>query len=221
MSSHTLAMTPRIHGYLMKSVLRDPKPLAELRRETEPMELAGMQISPEQGQFIALLVETLGVRRYLEIGTFTGYSSLCVALAMPADGRVVAVDRSKEWTDVARRYWRKAGVAEKIDLRLGEGRGTLDAMLKSGEANGYDLAFIDADKVNYDEYYERCLKLVRPGGMIALDNMLWGGAVADPARRDEDTVAIRKLNAKIRGDTRVACAMVPIGDGLMLCRRRG
>lgn len=220
MSTRTLAMTPRIHEYLMQSVLRDTPLLAELRFETESLEFSGMQISPEQGQFLALLVEALGVRRYLEVGAFTGYSSLCVALALPADGRVVALDRSKDWTDIARRYWLRAGVAAKIDLRLGQARDTLDAMLDAGEANSYDLAFIDADKVGYDAYYERCLKLVRPGGTIALDNMLWGGAVAEPDRDDEDTVSIRELSRKIRDDARVACSLVPIGDGLMLCRRR-
>lgn len=220
MSSRTLAITPRIHDYIMQSALRDPPLLAELRRETEPMELAGMQISPEQGQFLALLVEAMGVRRYLEIGTFTGYSSLSVALALPGEGRITALDRNKDWTDVARRYWQRAGVAGKIELRLGQARDTLDALLAGGETGAYDLAFIDADKVNYDVYYERCLKLVRPGGIIALDNMLWGGAVAAPDRNDEDTAAIRALNRKIRDDARVTCALVPIGDGLMLCRRR-
>lgn len=220
MASRTLGMTDRVHEYLMESALRDAPVLAALRRATEPIELAAMQISPEQGQFMALLIELMGAKRYLEIGTFTGYSALCAALAMPADGRVTALDRSREWTDIARRHWRDAGVEHKIDLRLGDARQSLDAMLAAGTAARFDLAFIDADKPNYDAYYERCLELVRPGGLIALDNMLWGGAVADPAKSDEDTVAIRALNRKIRDDARVTASLVPIGDGLMLCRRR-
>lgn len=223
MSSRTLAMTDRIYAYMMDEVTREAPILAELRRETKSMPMAGMQISPEHGQFMGLLIELTGARRYLEIGTFTGYSALVAALAMAPDGRVVCLDKSEEWTGVARRYWQKAGVADRIELRLGPGLETLDRMLAKGPATGggaFDLAFIDADKVNYDGYYERCLKLVRPGGLIALDNMLWGGDVADPAVTDEDTVALRALNRKIRDDGRVTCSMVPIGDGLMLCRRR-
>ncbi len=220
MASRTLGMSDRLHEYMMESALRDPPMLAALRRSTGPLALAAMQISPEQGQFMALLIELLGVKRYLEIGTFTGYSALCAALAMPADGRVTALDRNREWTDIARRHWRDAGVEHKIDLRLGDARSSLDAMLASDGTARFDLGFIDADKPNYDAYYERCLALVRPGGLIALDNMLWGGAVADPATQDEDTVAIRDLNRKIRDDARVTASLVPIGDGLMLCRRR-
>ena len=220
MASRTLGMSDRVHDYLMASVLRDPPALPALRRATEPLELGAMQISPEQGQLMALLIELLGARRYLEIGTFTGYSALCAALALPADGRVTALDRSKEWTDIGRQHWRDAGVEHKIDLRLGDGRESLDALLAAGAAGSFDLAFIDADKTSYDAYYERCLVLVRPGGLVALDNMLWGGAVADPTRLDEDTVAIRALNRKIRDDARVPASLVPIGDGLLLCRRR-
>ncbi len=220
MSSRTLAMTDRIHAYLMEATLREPPILAELRRETAALPMAGMQIAPEQGQFAALLTELLGVRHYLEVGTFTGYSALAVVLAMPADGRAVCLDMSEEWTGIARRYWSKSGVAGRIDLRLGPALASLDAMLAAGEAGRYDLAFIDADKTNYDAYYERCLALVRPGGAIALDNMLWNGAVADPSKQDEDTAALRALNRKIRDDGRVACSLVPIGDGLMLCRKR-
>ncbi len=220
MSSRTLAVTPRIHAYMMEAALRDSPVLADLRRETEKLESAGMQIAPEQGQFLALLVEILGAHRYLEIGTFTGYSSLSVALALPPDGRITALDKNRDWTGVAQRYWRRAGVDSKIELRLGPGKETLDAMLAGGAAGSYDLAFIDADKVNYDVYYERCLKLLRPGGVVAIDNVLWGGAVAEPDQDDEDTVAIRELNRKIRDDMRVTCSLVPIGDGLMLCRRR-
>lgn len=220
MSSRTLAMTDRIYAYMMDSTLREAPILAELRAETAALPMAGMQISPEHGQFAAFLIELTGARRYLEIGTFTGYSALAAALAMPADGRVLCLDRSEEWTAVARRYWKKAGVADRIELRLGAAVQTLDKMLAAGDRDRFDMAFIDADKANYDAYYERCLNLVRPGGLIALDNMLWGGDVADPAKADEDTTALRALNRKIRDDGRVACSLVPIGDGLMLCRRR-
>jgi predicted O-methyltransferase YrrM len=220
MSSRTLGMSDRLHDYLMASALRDPPILPALRQATEPLEFGGMQISPEQGQLMMLLIELIGASRYLEIGTFTGYSALCAALALPADGRVTALDRNKEWTDIGRRHWREAGVEHKIDLRLGDGGQSLDALIQAGEAGRFDLAFIDADKMNYDKYYERCLVLVRQGGLIALDNMLWSGAVADPEKQDEDTVAIRALNSKIRDDARVTASLVPIGDGLMLCRRR-
>lgn len=220
MSSRTLAMTDRIYAYMMDSTLREAPILAELRAETAALPVAGMQISPEHGQFAAFLIELTGARRYLEIGTFTGYSALAAALSMPADGRVLCLDRSEEWTAVARRYWQKAGVADRIELRLGAAVQTLDKMLAAGDRDRFDMAFIDADKANYDAYYERCLNLVRPGGLIALDNMLWGGDVADPAKADEDTTALRALNRKIRDDGRVACSLVPIGDGLMLCRRR-
>jgi len=220
MSSRTLAMTDKIHAYMMETTLREAPVLAALRAETAALPMAGMQISPEHGQFASLLIELIGARRYLEVGTFTGYSALVAALAMPPDGRVVCLDRSEEWTAVARKFWQKAGVADRIELRLGAAKDTLDAMLAAGEKDRFDIAFIDADKANYDAYYERCLKLVRPGGLVALDNMLWGGDVADPKKNDEDTVALRALNRKVRDDDRVACSLVPIGDGLMLCRRR-
>jgi predicted O-methyltransferase YrrM len=220
MSSRTLAMTDAIHAFMLEAALREAPILAELRRETAGLPMADMQIAPEQGQFAAFLAELIGVRRYLEIGTFTGYSALAVTLAMPADGRAVCLDKSEEWTSVARKFWQRAGVADRIALKLGLARDTLEAMLAAGESGRYDLAFIDADKVNYDAYYECCLQLVRPGGVVALDNMLWSGAVADAAKQDEDTVALRALNRKIRDDGRVACSLVPVGDGLMLCRRR-
>jgi len=220
MASRTLAMNERIHEYLLDATMKEPKALQALRRATEPMAMAGMQISPEQGRFMALLIELIGTRRYLEIGTFTGYSALSAALALPKDGRVVALDVSEEWTAIARRHWRAAGVAGKIDLRLAPALDSLKAMLKAGEAGSFDLAFIDADKTNYDGYYEACLKLVRKGGLIALDNMLWGGSVADATKRDADTRSIRALNKKIRDDARVTSSLVPIGDGLVLCRRR-
>jgi caffeoyl-CoA O-methyltransferase len=181
---------------------------------------AGMQISPEQGQLMALLVKMLGARRTIEVGVFTGYSALAVALALPADGRVVACDVSEEWTGVARRYWQKAGVANKVDLRLAPALATLDAMLAAGEADRYDFAFIDADKGNYAGYYDRCMKLVRPGGLIAVDNTLWNGWVADAAHAEDDTRAIRAFNDKLHADERIDLSLVPIGDGLTLARRR-
>jgi caffeoyl-CoA O-methyltransferase len=181
--------------------------------------VAGMQIAPEQGAFLALLVRLVGATRCLEVGTFTGYSALSVALALPPEGRVVALDVSKEFTDRARVYWREAGVDGKIDLRLGPGVEALDAMIAAGESP-FEFAFIDADKTNYDNYFERALKLMRPGGLIAFDNMLWSGAVADPAVNDPDTTALRALNAKIHTDERVDMALATVGDGVMLARIR-
>lgn len=179
-----------------------------------------MQLAPEQGQFLALLVELTGARRALEVGSFTGYSGLCLALALPADGRLVACDISEDFTAIARRYWTEAGVAEKIDLRLAPALESLDALLDGGAAGSFDFMFVDADKENYPNYYERGLGLLRPGGLMAIDNVLWGGAVADPARQDADTEAIRALNAKLRDDERVTLSLVPIGDGLTLARKR-
>lgn len=220
MASRTITLTDALHDYLVRETLREPPLLAELRAETAQHPHANMQISPEQGQFMALLVELTGARRALEIGTFTGYSALCVALALPADGRLTACDVSEEFTAVARRYWKRAGVEHKIDLRLAPAVQTLESLLSSGLAGSYDFAFIDADKRSYDAYYEHALALLRPGGLVAIDNVLWGGDVADPGKNDEDTAAIRALNAKVRNDTRVSMSLVPIGDGLMLARKR-
>jgi predicted O-methyltransferase YrrM len=178
-----------------------------------------MQISPDQGQFMALLVQLMGARRCIEIGTFTGYSTLAVAQALPADGRIVACDVNAETTAVAWRYWQEAGVAERIDLRLAPALETLDALIAEGEAGSYDFSFIDADKTNYDPYYERSLELLRPGGLIVVDNVLWDGAVTDSTRRDADTEAIRALNRKISQDQRVSCSMLAVGDGLMLAHK--
>lgn len=220
MARRSINLTDMLHEYLVASSVREPDVLARLRKETAPLEMAGMQISPEQGQFMRLLVELIGAKRTIEVGTFTGYSSLAVALSLPADGRIVACDVSREWTDVARRYWAEAGVAGKIDLRLAPAHDTLDAMIAAGENGRYDFAFIDADKKNYDAYYERCLHLVRAGGLLAIDNVLWNGKVIDPSAHDEDTNAIRALNAKIAKDERVSVSLVPIGDGLTLARKR-
>jgi caffeoyl-CoA O-methyltransferase len=198
--------------------LREPQILRELRDETAQDEHAKMQISPEQGQFMGLLVHLIGAKKTLDIGTYTGYSSLCIAQALPDDGRLVACDISREWTDIARRYWQKAGVEQKIDLRLASALKTLQGLLE-GREQDFDFAFIDADKTNYDGYYEYCLQLVRPGGLIAIDNVLWDGAVADNSINDDDTKAIRALNKKIHADPRVEISLVPIADGLTLARK--
>lgn len=220
MSARTIAVTDAIWQYLIDVTVREPPVLTKLRGETSRMPSGGMQISPEQGQFMALLVELLGVKRALEVGVFTGYSSLRVALAMPADGHIVACDVSEEYTNVARRYWREAGVDQKIELRLGPALATLNALIAEGARGSFDFAFIDADKSNYGGYYERSLELVRSGGLIAVDNTLWSGAVADASRKDADTRAIRDLNAKIANDPRVSSSLLPIGDGLFLARKR-
>jgi predicted O-methyltransferase YrrM len=190
-----------------------------LREETARLPQGQMQIGPDQAAFFALLVRALGVHRALEIGTFTGYSSLAVASALPADGRLVCCDVSAEWTAVAGRYWREAGVDARIDLHLGPAAETLETLLAAGNAGSFDFAFIDADKTGYDGYYEACLQLLRPGGVLALDNMLWGGAVADPAQNDPDTVALRALNAKVYADARVDASLLTVGDGVLLVRK--
>jgi caffeoyl-CoA O-methyltransferase len=221
MANRSLSITDQLYDYMMRETLREPPLLAELRAETARMPLSMMQIGPEQGQFMGLLVELIGARRTLEIGTFTGYSTLCVALALPPDGRVTACDISEEYTAVARRYWARAGVTDKIDLRLAPAVQTLDTLLAEGHAGAYDLAFIDADKSGYDAYYERSLKLLRSGGLILVDNVLWSGDVARPDKDDPDTRAIRALNRKIRDDERVSMSLIPVGDGLLLARKRG
>jgi predicted O-methyltransferase YrrM len=220
MSRKTLELTAQVYDYLLAHSLREAPAMRELREETAPLKHAGMQISPEQGQLMALLVRMLGARRTIEVGVFTGYSALAVALALPDDGRIVACDLNEEWTAIARRHWQKAGVAHKIDLRLAAATRTLDALLRDGGAGAYDFAFIDADKGNYLAYYEKCLELVRRGGLIAIDNTLWSGAVADPAATDGDTVAIRALNDRLHGDARIDLALLPVGDGLTLALKR-
>lgn len=220
MSNRTIEVTEQVWEYLVRETVREPPLLARLREETAKLPMARMQIAPEQGRFMAFLVELIGARRTIEIGVFTGYSSLSVALALPADGRIVACDVSDEWTQIARRYWAEAGVADKIDLRLAPALTTLDALIAEGAAGSFDFAFIDADKPSYLAYYERCLTLLRSGGLIAVDNALWGGAVADPSNSDDNTRAIRELNARVVDDSRVTQSLVPIGDGLMLARKR-
>jgi predicted O-methyltransferase YrrM len=221
MSSTQLSPTDPLKAYIREVSLREPEILARLRAETAKLEDAMMQISPEQGQFMALLVDTLGARRCLEVGTFTGYSALAVALALPQDGKLIACDVSEEWTSIGRRYWAEAGVAHKIDLRLGPAAETLDRLVQGGQAGSFDFAFIDADKPNYDTYYERSLTLLRPGGIVAIDNVLWGGSVIKPEKdKDTNTLAIRALNRKIKDDARVTISLLTIGDGLTLARKR-
>jgi caffeoyl-CoA O-methyltransferase len=220
MSGGSIGLEEALNTYLVTAGVREHPVLAELRRTTAEMPNASMQIAPEEGALLAMLVRLLPARRILEVGTFTGYSSTAMALAQPADGRVVCCDVSEEWTDIARRAWTDAGVADRVTLRLGPAVETMDALLAAGEAATYDLVFIDADKESYDAYYERALQLVRSGGLIAIDNVLWSGRVADPADRDESTEAIRALNAKIATDERVDVVMVPIADGLTLARVR-
>lgn len=218
--SRQVALTDHLQQYIVDNSVREPTVLAQLRAETAQLAQASMQIGAEQGQFMALLAKLIGARRCLEIGVFTGYSSLVVALALPNDGKIVACDVSEEWTAIARRYWTLAGVDHKIDLRLRRATRTLDELIERGESGSYDYAFIDADKTNYDAYYERVLTLLRPGGLVLLDNVLWSGRVADPAVTDADTVALRELNAKVHRDERVDVSLVGIGDGLLLARKR-
>ena len=220
MSSRQVLMTADLHRYVVENSLREPEILARLRAETARLAHAGMQIGPEQGQLMALLAKLIGAKKCIEVGVFTGYSSLVVALALPTDGRIVACDISEEWTSIGRRYWAEAGVEHKIDLHLGRATRTLDELIGAGEAGTYDYAFIDADKPSYDAYYERILQLVRPGGLILIDNVLWSGAVADTQITDADTSALRQLNAKLHKDERVDMSLLGIGDGLMLVRKR-
>ena len=219
MSKKTLGLDNQLYDYLLSVCVREPEILQQLRQETNSHPSATMQISPEQGQFMALLVQLLGATKTLEIGVFTGYSSLCVALALPAHGKIIACDVSEEYTGVARRYWQKAGVSDKIDLRIAPAIETLDQLLLEHKQT-FDFAFIDADKQNYDAYYERSLELIRPGGLIAIDNVLWGGRVADPQFQNPSTKAIRALNQKLHSDERVSLSLVPIGDGLTLALKR-
>ncbi len=216
MSNKTFTLSDDLYAYLFENSVREPDILRRLREETAKDSMARMQIAPEQGQLMQLLVRLMGARRYLEVGVFTGYSSLAVALALPAEGRIVACDVSETWTKVARRYWAEAGVAEKIDLRLAPALQTLDGLINGGAGGSFDFAFIDADKTSYTDYYERALTLVRVGGLIAVDNTLWEGRVADPKARDGDTQAIRHFNKHLRDDRRVHLCLIPIGDGLSL-----
>jgi predicted O-methyltransferase YrrM len=219
MPKKTLGLEPQLYNYLLSTSVREPDLLLQLRQETAHHPRAIMQIAPEQGQFMALLVQLMGATKTLEIGVFTGYSSLCVALALPPQGKMIALDVSEEYTAIARRYWQQAGVADKIDLRIAPAMDSLDQLLVT-DAGTFDFAFIDADKANYDGYYERALQLVRPGGLIAVDNVLWDGQVADESFQDRGTRSIRALNEKLYHDERVTMSLVPISDGLTLCLKR-
>ena len=221
MSNQTIPMTDKLYQYLCENSLREPEILKELRAETAEMPNANMQIAPEQGQFMALLVKLVKAHKVLEIGTFTGYSSLAVALALPTLGEMVCCDVSEEYTAVARRYWEKAGVAEKMDLRIGPAMDTLDHMIADeGQVGTFDFAFIDADKVNYPGYYERALKLLHTGGLIAIDNVFRGGRVADSSENDESTRVMRLFNTELHRDSRIELSMVPIADGLTLAMKK-
>ncbi len=220
MSDISISLTPLLYEYLQKNSLRESEVQKSLREQTHKMSMSQMQISPEQGQFMGLLVELLGAVKTLDIGVFTGYSALAVALALPHNGKVVACDTNSEWTKIALRYWEKAGIAHKIDLRIAPATDTLQQLLDQGEAGTYDFAFIDADKKNYLSYYDLSLSLIRPGGLIAIDNVLFGGKVADQTVTDTNTETIRALNAKLLTDERVSISMLPIGDGLTLARKR-
>jgi predicted O-methyltransferase YrrM len=210
----------QIEKYVSSFITQETPLQRRLRAETAGLPEARMQIGPDQGALLALLIHLIGARRALEVGTFTGYSALAVASALPPDGRLVVCDVSEKWTAIGRRYWEEAGVAERIDLRLGPAVDTLAGLLRDGAAGSFDFAFIDADKESYDAYYEACLRLVRPGGLLAIDNVLWSGAVVDPSAVDAETEAIRALNWKVRDDGRVEACLLTVGDGVMLARKR-
>jgi predicted O-methyltransferase YrrM len=219
MSNQTLGLSPQLYNYFQSISLREPEVLTQLRQETAHQPLSNMQIAPEQGQFMAFLIKLIGAKKTLEVGVFTGYSSLVVALALPENGEIIACDVDAEYTQIARTYWEKAGVSHKIKLHLAPAVLTLENLLTKGEENSFDFAFIDADKNNYDTYYEQALKLVRVGGVIAIDNVLWDGKVADSQVQDNRTQTIRRLNEKLHQDTRILLSVVPIADGLTLAMK--
>ena len=220
MANQTIGLSDELATYVREVGVREPDVLARLREETATLPRHGMQIAPEEGAFLAMLVELLGARRCIEVGTFTGYSSLAVALALPEDGSLVCCDVSEEWTSMARRAWEQAGVADRIDLRIAPASETLDQLIAAGQQATYDFAFVDADKSGYDGYYEQLLQLVRPGGLIAFDNTLWGGDVLDEDSDDEDTRALRALNVKLSTDDRISLCLLPVADGVTLARKR-
>lgn len=220
MSNRTLPLSDPLYDYLLSQSLREPEILSRLRETTMTLPEARMQIAPEQGQFMALLIELISASRILEIGTYTGYSTLWMARALPPEGHLMACDVSREWTDIGASFWKQAGVLDRIDLRIGPAMETLEDLLSDGKSDSFDLAFIDADKENYLNYYERCLRLVRPGGLILFDNVLWSGDVADPEKDDAETRAIRELNTVLHRDERIGLSLVPIGDGLSMALRR-
>jgi predicted O-methyltransferase YrrM len=220
MSTRSKGLDDRLYAYLQRYSLQEHPVLTELRERTAEMEQRNMQIAPEQGQFMGLLAELIGARRCIELGTFTGYSALAVALRLPEDGSIIACDVSREWTAVAEEHWERAGVRGLIDLRIAPATETLDGLLEAGEGGTFDLAFMDADKENYPVYYEQCLALLRTGGLLIVDNVFWDGAVADPATDDASTVAIRDMTRRAHGDQRVTSCIIPVADGLLLARKR-
>ncbi|MFT5349836.1 MAG: putative O-methyltransferase YrrM [Planctomycetota bacterium] len=220
MSRYSINLTDEVYTYLQSVSLREDTILQQLREETALHKWARMQISPEQGQFMAMLLKILGAKRVIELGVFTGYSSLCMAQALPADGKIIACDINEEYTNIAKRYWEQAGVSNKIELRLAPALETLKNLLKSDEAGKFDFVFIDAVKEEYKEYYEIVLELIRPGGLIGIDNVLWSGSVADPEKQDAETIALRVFNQYLHQDERVDISMLSIGDGLTLARKR-
>ncbi len=221
MSKETWALDDSMVKYLRSLGIRESPAAAALRVRTEKLgRISRMQISPEQGGLLALLAHTIGARRALEIGTFTGYSALVVAEALCSGGRLIACDTSEEWTSIGRDYWQKAGVADKIDLRIGPALDTLSELMHSGQRRSFDFAFIDADKQNYGKYYESCLSLLRSGGLLCIDNVFWGGSVVDPARKDDEVEAIREVTRRVHEDERVDAVIVPVGDGLLVTRKR-
>jgi caffeoyl-CoA O-methyltransferase len=220
MSTRTLNLDDTLYDYVLAHSLREHPAQTALREATRTHRFAGMQISPEQGQLMAMLVRLIGARRCIEVGVFTGYSALSVALALPDDGRLLACDISDDYTRIALPFWQQAGVAQKIELVIAPALRTLDARLAAGEAGNHDFAFIDADKSGYDDYFERCLQLLRSGGLIAIDNTLWSGKVAGDAPGDADTQALQALNRRLHRDPRIDLALLPLGDGLTLARKR-
>ena len=220
MSNASLGLPPDLQAYLVDHGVREPDVLKRLREETALLPQHNMQIAPEQGALMAMLVSLIGARRCIELGTFTGYSSLAVALALPADGRIVCCDVSEEWTSVARRYWSEAGVEDRVELRLGPALETLDLLIAGGGSGTFDFAFIDASKREYPDYHERILRLLRQGGLALYDNVLWEGGVIDESMTDEDTVGVRRLNDRLIGDERVSISMLPVADGLTLVQKR-
>jgi predicted O-methyltransferase YrrM len=220
MSNVSMGLPPDLQGYLVRHGVRESELLKKLRAETALLPQHNMQIAPEQGALLALLVELIGARRCLEIGTFTGYSSLVVAMAMPSDGTIVCCDVSEEWTAIARRYWAEAGVADRVDLRLAPALVTLDHLIAGGAEGTFDFAFVDARKSEYPDYHERVVRLLRPGGLAAYDNVLWDGGVVDESMQDEDTLGVRRLNERLAADERVSISMLPLADGVTLARKR-
>jgi predicted O-methyltransferase YrrM len=219
-SNRSKGLSDELYAYMVHVGAREHPLLARLRDETAKLPQHDMQIAPEQGAFMAILVELMGARKTIELGTFTGYSSLAVALALPPEGRIVCCDISEEWTSIARRYWQEAGVADRVDLRLGPALETLDRLIKDGEEGTFDFAFVDADKTGYPDYHERLMQLIRPGGLVVYDNVFWGGDVADPSVQDPSVEAVRTLNERLRTDERVTVSMIPVADGLTLARKR-